>query len=331
MREVVEALRSLSGKRVVVLCHHNADPDGVASALVLAHILRRFCREVKAGAAEDVSLLARSVLSEFGYTIDVNPSLNCDAVVLVDTSGFGHLGSFGEEVRKFRGEILVIDHHRPNEETRKSVNVHLVFEHYASESELIFDIARELGVSLSPDQASLLLSGIISDTAHFRLAKPETFRTVWELIKCGADYNRVLASMKLPEDRSKRIALLKAVERAELKRMYGYHFLCSELGSFEADAAAVMVRIGADAAFVGAEDKGQLKLSARAREDFLEETGIHLGEMMEELGHRFEGSGGGHAGAASMTGRGRFKDLKRELFKLLEQRLSRVHALRGPD
>lgn len=326
MKAVAQVLRDLAGKRVVVLCHHNADPDAVASAIVLSEVLENSCKSVKAAAADDVSLMARAVLEAFGRSIEVNPELDCDVIVMVDTSGFGHLGEFGVQVKNFSGKVIVIDHHHPNEETKKSVDVHLVFENYTSESELIFDVLREMELKPTPEQASLLLAGIISDTAHFRLARPQTFKIVWELIECGADYRRVLDSFRLPEDKSKRVAMLKAIERSELKRMYGYHVIFSELGSFEGDAAGMMVKIGADVAFVGSEDRGKLKLSGRARQEFLEETGVHLGELMELLGQHFGGSGGGHAGAASMSGSGKFSSLKRELFKLLEQRLSRNHA-----
>jgi len=331
MREVARVLRELDGKRVVVLCHHNADPDAVASAIVLSEILAKSCKSVKAAAAEDVSLIAKSVLEAFGKGIEVDPELDCDVVVMVDTSGFGHLGEFGERVKRFSGRVIVIDHHHPNEETRKSVDVHLVYEDYSSESELVYDVLQEMGLKPTREQASLLLAGIISDTAHFRLARPQTFRIVWELIKSGADYHKVLGAFKLPEEKSKRVAMLKAIDRSELKRVYGYHLMFSELGSFEGDAAGLMVKIGADAAFVGSEDRGKLKLSGRARQEFLEETGVHLGEMMEVLGQHFGGSGGGHAGAASMNGTGTLSGLKRELFKLLEQRLSRSHALKGSD
>jgi len=46
-----------------------------------------------------------------------------------------------------------------------------------------------------------------------------------------------------------------------------------------------------------------------------------LGEIMEELSKEFGGSGGGHAGAASMQGKGRLDELRKYLFKTLEQKL----------
>lgn len=323
MKEIAKVLRSLAGKRVLVLCHHSADPDGAGSAVVLSEILTKLGADASPAAADDVSLPARQVIETFGRKMDVNPELNFDAVVLVDTSGFGHLGSFGEKVREFSGMKIVIDHHKPSEETRRSVDFHFVCEEYTSECELVAEIAKEMGVKLEPDQASILLAGVITDTAHFRLAKPETFVRVSELLEAGADYRRVMESLKTPEDRSKRVAILKAIERSEVRRIHGFYFIFSEVGAFEGDVASTFVKVGADAAFVGSEDGGKVRMSMRASEQFLEETGIHLGEIAEELGKIFGGSGGGHPGAASMTGEGRLKDLKRNLFNLLQRNLAR--------
>jgi nanoRNase/pAp phosphatase (c-di-AMP/oligoRNAs hydrolase) len=329
MREAAEVLRGLSGRRVLVLCHRSADPDGLASAVVLSEVLSSLGAEASAGAADDISLPARQVVEHFGRRVEVNPRMDFDAVVLVDTSGFGHLGSIGEEMRRFAGLKIVIDHHRPNEETRREVDFHFVFENYPSESELVFDMVREMGLSLTPDQASMLLAGIITDTAHFRLARPETFFRVAELLRAGADYQKVIELLRPPDDRSKRVAVLRAIERAEIRRIHGFHFIFSEVGAFEGDVATIFVRIGADGAFVGSEENGKVRLSMRANDQFVAETGIHLGEVAEELGRLFNGSGGGHPAAASMIGEGRLTDLKRSLFNLLQSRLARYALGKG--
>ncbi|GAI32052.1 unnamed protein product, partial [marine sediment metagenome] len=71
----------------------------------------------------------------------------------------------------------------------------------------------------------------------------------------------------------------------------------------------------------GSEEKGRIRLSGRARQEILKTLGLHLGELMEELGKQFGGSGGGHAGAASMNGEGELEEAKKYLFKALQQKL----------
>ncbi len=322
MREAADFLSQAAraGQRIVVLCHRNADPDAVASATVLAEVLTSLGAHAKAAAAEDVAALAEIILRSYGRQVEVDPELDYQLAVLVDTSSLGHLGDYGRRLKEAGIKIAVIDHHKPVEETRQLAVFYHVSEDMPSECELIYRVVAELGVTLTPEQASLLLAGIISDTGHFRLAKPGTFEAVNSLLRAGAEYNKVIEALKAPEDPSRRVAMLKAAGRSELQRMNGRLIVFSELGSFEGDAAGVLVRIGADAAFVGSDDKGEFRLSGRARQEFVKETGLHLGELMEALGKQFSGSGGGHAGAASASGQGTFDDVKRQVLKVLQQK-----------
>ncbi len=321
MKEAADFLARAAkeGQRILVLSHQNSDPDAVASVVVLSEVLSQLGANARAGAADDVATIARGLLKVFGREIEVNPSLDVDLVVLVDTSSFQHLGKFGEKVSEAAPRLAVIDHHKPVEETRQVASLHFVREDFASEAELIFELTKELGVNLTPEQASLLLAGIVSDTGHFRLAKPVTFGAVDALLKAGADYERVMEALAPPDDLSKRVAMLKAAGRSKLRRIHGNLVVFSELGSFEGDAAGLLVRIGADVAFVGSEEKGGFRISGRARQEQVKVKGLHLGELMEILGKRFKGAGGGHAGAASMRGEGKLEDVTKELYKALEK------------
>ena len=323
MKELANFLTGAAkgGQCILVLCHHNADPDAAASAIVLADVLKHLGAQTTAGVSENLGLLSQSLLKAFGQKIAINPPLDADLVVLVDTSSLEHLGKLGEQLKQKAPKLVVIDHHRPVEAMKQLASFYFVQEEFASESELILQLVRELGVELTSEWAYLLLAGIISDTGHFRLAKDQTFEAVNSLIKAGGDYRRVLGALKLPEDPSKRVAMLKAAQRLELRRVHGRLVVLSELGSFEGDAASMLVRIGADVAVVGSEDKGKVRLCGRARQEIPKATGLHLGELMEELGKQFGGSGGGHAGAASMSGKGKLEEVKKYMFELLQQKL----------
>lgn len=310
------------GQRILVLCHHNADSDAVASALVLADVLKQIGANSHAGAADGISTASQTLLKTLGREIPVNPPLDVDLIVLVDTSSLEHLGEFGAKLKGAAPKLAVVDHHKPVEEMKKLSSYYFVKEDSASAAELIFKLVTELGEKLTPEQASLLLAGVISDTGHFRWAKPETFEVVDALLKVGADYDRVLGALKPPEDLSKRVAMLKAAGRSELHKIHGRLAVFSELGSFEGDAAGMLVRIGADVAFAGSEEKDKVRMSSRARPELLKKTKLHLGEVMEVLGKQFGGSGGGHAGAASMEGKGKLEEVKKHLFKILQQKLN---------
>jgi nanoRNase/pAp phosphatase (c-di-AMP/oligoRNAs hydrolase) len=314
---------SKQGQRILVLCHHNADPDAVGSSLALADALNQLGARAEAGVSESIGLMAKSVLQAAGREITVDPKLDVDIIVLVDTSSFEHLGELGEKVRQKAHRIVVVDHHRPVEGMEELVDFYYVKESAASESEIVLELIQELGAKVTPEMAFLLLAGIVSDTGQFRLAKDETFAAVQKLIEAGASYGKVLEALKMPEDMSKRVAMLKAAQRSVLHKVDGRLIVFSELSSFEADAAAMFVRMGADIAIVGSEEKGKIRLCGRAREGFCKEVSLHLGEIMSELGKEFGGTGGGHAGAASMTGKGKLSEAKERLLKVLRQSLKK--------
>jgi len=323
MKEIAKFLADASkkGQRILVLCHHNADPDGVGSSLALADALRQLGANAQAGASESISRVSESLLKVTGQKIVIDPPLDADMIVLVDTSSFEHLGKLGEQIKQMAPDLVLIDHHRPVEEMKQFVKFYLVREESASESELVLELIHELGVELKPEVAFLLLAGIISDTGQFRFAKSSTFEAVDFLVKVGVDYPQVLEALKLPEDPSKRIAMLKAAQRLKFYKINEKLVALSEVSSFEADAAAMLIRAGADVAVVGSQEKGKIRLCSRVREELPKETQLHLGKLMSELAKQFKGTGGGHAGAASMNGEGTLAEANKHLLKALEQML----------
>lgn len=323
MKEIAKFLADASkrGQRILVLCHHNADPDAVGSSLALVDALKQLGAEARAGVSEGISRVSGSILKAAAREIAIDPPLDADLIVLVDTSSFEHLGELGEEVKQKALELVLIDHHRPVEEMKQHAKYYFVREESASESELILELIHELGAELTPEMAFLLLAGIISDTGQFRFAKGATFEAANDLVKAGADYSRVLEALRLPEDPSRRIAMLKAARRLRSYKISDRLVALSKLSSFEADAAAMLVRVGADVAVVGSQKRDKIRLCGRAREELIKGTQLHLGKLMSEMAKQFNGTGGGHAGAASMTGDGKLADANKYLLKTLQQML----------
>ena len=313
---------SRSGKRILVTGHPHADPDAIGCILALEDALKQLGARVSIGVPASLSQLSKSVLSSIHRKVGIDPKLDVDAVVLVDTSSLDQLGELGERIREKKIDLVVIDHHRPSKGMQRLAKFHHVDERAASASELILELIRKLGVKLDPKTALVMLTGIISDTGQFRFATDDTFRAVNRLLEAGANYSRALRTMETPEDPSKRVAMLKAAQRAELHKAHGRHIVLSELSSFEADAASMFVKIGADVAIVGSEEEGKLvRISGRARSGVVSETNLHLGELMEKLAEEFDGTGGGHAGAAAMNVKTSLPNAKGKVLKALKRML----------
>lgn len=305
------------GGRILLLSHQQADPDGVGSALVLSEVLEKLGARTEVVVPEGMNKLSQLLLERYGREVSPSPSFTPDLVVMVDASSFQHLGKIGEEVRE--RPILLIDHHLEVEEMKGGVEVAWVDQEATSTAEMILQLLKEMGEKPSAELSQLLLAGILTDTGGLRLARNSTFEAVCELIRNGADYRQLLESLKVPEDRSRRMAMLKVAQRMEIRALGDYLVVFSELSAFEADAASLLLRLGADLSFVGSEEKGEFRISGRASPELCERTGLHLGSLMQEMARAFGGSGGGHPGAASATGKGGIKEVRKFLLSRLEE------------
>lgn len=308
-------------RRILVTAHPHADPDAVGCLIALGDALKKLGALVRIGVPGGLNRLSRSVLNTIRRKVDIDPPTDADIVVLVDTSSLDQLGKIGEQIREKGLELIIIDHHRPSKGMLRLAKFYHVDEGTSSAAELVLKLIQEMGVCMGSVTATLLLVGIISDTGQFRFATGETFGAVSTLLESGASYRRALRALATPDDSSKRVAMLKAAQRAELHKIHGRWVALSVLSSFEANAAAMLIKIGADVALVGSEEKGQLRLSGRAREEVISKTKLHLGELMSRLAKIFGGTGGGHAAAASVTTKAGLDEVKRQALRILGQML----------
>jgi nanoRNase/pAp phosphatase (c-di-AMP/oligoRNAs hydrolase) len=161
-----------------------------------------------------------------------------------------------------------------------------------------------LGEGLQPDEALALLCGLVADTQRFRLATKDTLGSAFVLMDSGAELPEAIALLEqpAPEERSERIARLRAAQRAQVEELQGLVVARSRVDAYEASAANALVRVGADVALVAAQRGPEASVSARVRPG-LE---LDMARVMQEAGKALGAgwSGGGHAGAAGLNGQG---------------------------
>lgn len=287
----------------LVLTHHNADVDAIASALVLKGLLEKIGKKARAGAAESVSEVARKFLNE---KIEIDPEIRGETVVVVDTSAPEQL-----EPIKVNEVAVVIDHHI---EGNIKADVSFVNPEANSCSELIYALSKELGIEIDGGMATLLLGGLIYDTAHFRRAKKETFLLVAELIgKADKSYEEILGMLTTEIDVSERIAVLKSMKRLNSWRIGDVLVSFTSVGSFEAAVARNVLKMGADIAVVGAPKKKALRISGRMNWKLKDR--VNLAEIFKRTENVIGGTAGGHDVAASANGKKPEK--MNEAFKLI--------------
>lgn len=292
LEDVAGAVRGMRGS-VLVLTHHNADIDAVASAVGLAAGLGQLGLRPGVGVAESVSKAARRIAE--GSDILIDPDCSAfDAVILVDTSVPEQLAA----VKNLRADII-IDHHPAG--PLAAAATAWIEPSARSTAQMIYSLLKELGCTMNKNLATTLAAGIVGDTAHLRFASLVEFEIITELLRAGADYGTVLGLLSTPVDQSDIIAGLKAAARMQVWKVDKIVIAISKLGSHEAPAARQLLRLGADIAIVAAVKENEVRISSRAKET-IEQYGIDLSEIFKGVGELVGGTGGGHPTAGSANG-----------------------------
>jgi phosphoesterase RecJ-like protein len=177
---VVERLRS--GERFVVSSHQRPDGDAIGSAMAAAYALRSIGKQV------DVvfdAVPAHFLLPFPGVdTIRVAPVIEAayDAAIVMECSALDRTGVRGLE----RSPVLNIDHHVGN--TRYGT-VNWIDESAAACTELVFTLVESLGAPLTPEVATHVYLGVLTDTGsfHFSHLTPRTYEIARRCVEAGAD------------------------------------------------------------------------------------------------------------------------------------------------
>jgi nanoRNase/pAp phosphatase (c-di-AMP/oligoRNAs hydrolase) len=273
---------------ILYLCHRNADPDALGSAFALKEAMGGTI-----GVIEGCDRAAFQIAKQLNIEFIINPVDDYDLVVVVDTSTPAQLNGF-----KLK-EYAVIDHHATT-----SLNESAAFwlhRNKSSTAEIVLDILKIMGAPIMRRMAFALISGIITDTGNFRHASSDSFKAVAELMELsGIEYSEVMDMLSsVPQDVSMRIAFLKAAQRTMIERVDDWIIVTSQVSSFGGAAASSLISIGADVAFVASKKDDIVKVSARARRE-IQNAGVNLAKLMEDISIKFNGTGGGHEGAAGM-------------------------------
>ncbi len=196
----------LAAKNFVVISHESPDPDAYGSSLALAAALSKLNKNV-------VTLNATGIIEDLRFlpfidTIKTDlPDLTEVFVITTDSSGLARLGKNYCEALSIRGVDLNIDHHVSNE----FFGLTNLVQEVSSCSEMVFKLIQALEIEIDLPIANLLLAGIYSDTGslQYKGVGSETFLTVAELVKAGADLQGI--SQKLFQEKS--LAILKLQSR----------------------------------------------------------------------------------------------------------------------
>ena len=304
-REFLKGLQTARGAFAVFM-HNSPDPDALCSAFAVKELLKTVNPEATVYIVKPPSVgpQVKSLMKNYSLEFDSSSEelREVKNLVVVDTSSSELTAYAKQYFDSFKGQAFIIDHHSGEGDlSLENQNVFLEKESIST-SQLVYKLFKEAKVKPSKGSSSLLLSGIITDSAFFTVSTPETFRLFADLLELsGKTYVDVTAALKTDKELSERIAKLKAARRARIYSVGDFIIATSEVGSFEASAANGLISLGADAGFVYSKEKNAFVVSSRASSSFISKTGIHLGNILSEVASKLNGTGGGHAGAAAMN------------------------------
>jgi nanoRNase/pAp phosphatase (c-di-AMP/oligoRNAs hydrolase) len=324
--EITRTIDELNAKLVVLLCHHNADPDAICSAYALAGLLRNLRPkiEVEIGAAQGISRLSKHLLQYLPIDVKTQPGVErADVIMLLDTNTIQQLGNLAEKVKASRAPIIVVDHHAAHPETEQVAKICITNEEASSTCEIVYDFFKQNGLKPAANESKALFLGIAFDTRHFILANSSTLKTVAELIDAGVNAQEVLSLLSLPMDFSERVARLKACRRAKLFKIGEWIVAFSHVSAYQASAARAIIELGAHVAVVAGQKNESIEISLRSTQDFNKKSGVHLGkDIAKPLGEQLQGMGGGHATAAGVNGFGDVETGLKRCLRLVKEKLT---------
>jgi nanoRNase/pAp phosphatase (c-di-AMP/oligoRNAs hydrolase) len=325
-KEIAKILDEANARFVLLLCHHNADPDAVCSAYAFQSLLAKCMPNVTAeiGAGQGISRLSKHILKNIPIVVNLQPDVEkADAIVLLDTNTIQQLGHLAEKLAETKAPIIVIDHHVAHPQTEQIAKLCITNEEASSTCEMVYGFYKQLNMKPGLNEAKALFLGITFDTRHFVLANSSTFKTISELSDIGVNPQEELSALALPMDFSERVARMKACRRAKLIKRGNWIIALSHVSAYQASAARALVDLGAHMAAVAGQKNEKVEISLRCTRDFNQVTGIHLGrDIAKPLGEYLQGMGGGHATAAGVNGTGSVdKGLKRVL-RLVKEKLA---------
>ena len=310
-------------QRFLLTTHIRPDGDALGSMLALADALTGLGKEVRTVVASRVSDRYR-FLDPTGRVQYFEPPGDAwratDVVIVLDTSAWGQLGSFGPFLQSLPVAKAVIDHHQTSDELGALRFVDPAVE---ATGRLVFDALTALEVPLSPEIATKLFVAVATDTGWFRHSNTRgpTFALAGKLVDAGPRpellYEHIyeqntLGRLKLTGLVLERMQVTcggqvahTEIRRGDYEATGATPADSEDLVNFTRSLAGVEVGL-----FFMEQPRGGIKVSFRAR------SRVDVARVAERFG------GGGHRLAAGATLAGSLDEARARVLEAVAEALS---------
>lgn len=305
----------------VITTHLNADFDALGS-MIAAKKLYPEAEVVFPGAQEKLvrEFLAGSFFNRIPVTFRRFRDLDVDRIkrlILVDTRQRSRIGRFEEIIKRGGVEIHIYDHHPDAEDDVKGALS--VVKPVGATATILTQLIEERGITLSPEEATILALGIYEDTGSFTFSSttPDDLKAAAYLLRCGADLN-VIADIVTRDLTREQVSLLnELINGARIYTIHGIDICITSVSvdRYIGDFALIVHKFrdmeNLNVLFALARMEDRVYMVARSR---IPE--VNVGEIASYFG------GGGHATAASATIRGKtLIEVENRLWEVLQSRI----------
>ncbi|MDQ2932924.1 MAG: bifunctional oligoribonuclease/PAP phosphatase NrnA [bacterium] len=185
-------------KSVLLHCHPSPDPDSVGSALAMKFAIEQL------GGKATVIKGDSDIPTAFSYFPGVSEivSKNFQEIdtsefdlFIIQDSALGGVSRITSAIIPETMKVINIDHHRTNS---GDGSINLVVPTYPATAQLLFDIFKEMNVTITPEIAVNLFLGIFTDTGGFKYegTTTETFQVASELAKINPNFSQIISKME---------------------------------------------------------------------------------------------------------------------------------------
>ncbi|TSC71733.1 MAG: phosphoesterase RecJ domain-containing protein [Parcubacteria group bacterium Gr01-1014_38] len=178
-------------QRIVVTTHRHPDGDAIGSLLGVTVALRASQKDVTAHTPNPPPEFLRFLPGFSTITHTVAPLSTVDLALALDHSEL-HRTGLERELLEGRRPVIAIDHHATAD---RKASIAFVVPEAAATAEILEGLLPELELLITPEVATCLLTGIITDTGSFQHANTSTrvLETAARLVERGADLHAITA------------------------------------------------------------------------------------------------------------------------------------------
>ncbi len=327
-------LTFLKNKRILITTHNLVDIDGFVSCFALKFFLIQYYKN------QNISIYFPELLKstknfinnfsekfpKFKFKTKTHLDFSkFDVCLILDTNNLSQL-KFENDINISPLEIpyIFIDHHYPNlkADAQNLESLNLVFDNFSSTSEIILTLFKYYQQDLILPYRILFIAAILADSGFFKYGNNETINNVSELLDEDLDIQEIRSLLKEDIEISEKIAKIKGLQRVKLIREGDYLIGISNVSSFGASVASMLIACGVDISLVYSKANTEYRINARAKKVVCLQTGIHLGKILKEISDNCEGNGGGHDGAASLSFNAEFDIILDRIIEKIKEFLS---------